>query len=193
MKKRVLLDADGVLINFHEPCLALINELAGTNHDLKGLAEWDIFKALNVPKDVVDKVYEIMKSPGWCRELPVYPEAKEGVELLRQVADVYISTSPMNGPTWMHERERALTHHFGFTSKQILHGSAKYLVAGDALVDDKVANLRKWSVGHPGGLAVRWIIPQYRHHEWEGPATDSWARLAEMVERHRTDRQWHHE
>lgn len=182
MRPRVLLDVDGVLADFHTPCLDLINRYGGTKHSMNDLSEWDLFNALGIDPEVKHLVYEYMKQPGWCRQIGVYPEAKEGVARLREVADVYVVTSPMNGPTWTHERDRWLMYHFGFTTKQIVHTSAKYLCAGDALIDDKIDNLLKWKRCHPGGLGIRWIVKQYRHHEYEGPSTDNWDKVIELVQ-----------
>lgn len=193
MRPRVLLDADGVLINFHRSCLDLINKIGGTSHDLDGLCEWDLFKSLNVPEDVVAEVYRVMKEPGWCRELPIYPEAVDGVNALREIADVYVVTSPMNGPTWTHERDRSLMSHFNFTTKQIIHASAKYVCAGDVLVDDRISNLLKWKAAHPGGMAVFWMIPQYAHLAAEyqiGPSVCDWSLLRNLVGAHERDRRW---
>lgn len=181
-RPRALLDTDGVLGNFHEPCLDLINEIGGTKFTLDDLKEWDLFNALGVDKDVKAEVYRRMKEPGWCTNLPVYPGAVEGVAKLRAVADVYIVTSPMNGPTWTSERDEWLYRHFGFKTKQIIHTSAKYVCAGDALIDDKIENLVKWKSGHPKGLAIRWLVPQYKSQVYsDGPTTADWDEICAMM------------
>lgn len=156
MKHRVLLDCDGVLADFHTPCLAIINRLMGTNHTLADVTEWDIFDALRVVGDDRRVVYDEMHQPGFCRSLPVYPGAKEGVDELRKIADVFIVTSPMAGPQWTHERDQWLMSHFGFTTKQIIHASAKYVCAGDVLIDDRLSNLVTWANGHPNGVPIWW-------------------------------------
>lgn len=190
-RPRILLDVDGPLADFHRPCLDIINELTGREYTLDMLTEWNLFEALGVSETVKSKTYARMKESGWCSTIPVCPGAVEGVELLRSVADVYACTSPMNGPTWTHERDGWLSRHFGFTSKQIIHTSAKYVCAGDMLIDDKIENLDKWKSWHPGGLAVRWIMPQYSKHVYKnGPSTSSWEDIADMIKNHSVSRRW---
>lgn len=197
MRARVLLDCDGPLADFHTPCLAIINRLAGTNFTLDDLREWDLFKALGVSGKIKSQTYDEMKLPGWCRDLKPYPGAIEGVKLLREISDVYVCTSPMDGPTWTSERDEWLEHYFGFTTKQIIHCSAKYVCAGDFLVDDKISNLQKWQLHHPHGIAVQWVMPQYVNHVYDGRRTSSWTELADIVQqamrnRDHNHRIWHH-
>lgn len=181
MKPRVLLDVDGVLADFHTPCIEIINRLMGTSHKVEDFDNWDIFDALKVPKDVRSKVYDEMHQPGWCTNIKVYPDAIVGVNKLREVAHVYVVTSPMKGDTWTSERDRWLARHFGFTTKRIIHGSAKYICAGDFLVDDKIENLEKWKRAHPHGHPIRWVMPHLAGHEWYGDQTNDWDVLARMV------------
>ncbi len=136
---RVLLDVDGVLADFHTPCLALINEYGGTNHKLEDFDDWNIFDALKTPPEVKSRVYKTMKRTGWCSNIGIYPGAKEGVELLLQHTNLYIVTSPMDGPTWTSERDSWLKRHFDIDSEHVIHTSAKYVCAGDMLIDDKIS------------------------------------------------------
>lgn len=198
---RVLLDADGVLLNFLEPCLRIINRrmiMAGLWTEPRLLDEmrsWHIFDSLGVPKDVETAVYDEMTQPGWCRSLEPFDGAVAGVELLREISDVYVVTSPMKGPTWTHERDHCLMSHFGFTTKQIIHASAKYVCAGDALVDDRTDNLIKWHEHNPSGLPIRWRIVTNDEQPWSGHHTDSWAMVRTWVEAHHErelERTWRH-
>jgi 5'(3')-deoxyribonucleotidase len=193
MKPRLLLDVDGVLADFHTPCIAIINRLMSTNFKVEDFETWDIFDALKVPADVKAKVYDEMNKTGWCTDIGVYPGAKDGVDSLREVADVYICTAPMRGPTWASERDRWLMKHFGFSTRQIIHTSAKYVCAGDFLVDDKVDNLVKWGERHPHGHPIFWMRPQHSSHKWDGLSTHDWDELCEMVRQlPRGNRIWHH-
>src|SRR5690242_18826790 len=103
IRPRVLLDVDGVLCDFLNPALAVMNQLLGTNVKLEDMKSWHLFDAwdFEVPKKIQDACYDEWKKPGWCRKLPVYPDARAGVTKLQLIADVYIVTSPMNGPTWV--------------------------------------------------------------------------------------------
>jgi len=173
-RPRVLLDVDGVLCDFLNPCLRIINNLMGTSHTLDHMTSWHVFEALGVPADVEKLVYDEMKTPGWCRKLPVYPEAIEGVRMLRDIADVYVCTSPMNGETWVHERERWCMAHFGFTRKDFVHTEAKYTTAADVLVDDKTETVVRWSQHFPDGLGIRFSQVTNKFVPFDGLTIDSW-------------------
>lgn len=194
MKPRVLLDVDGVLADFHTPCIEIINRLMGTHHRVNDFDSWDIFDALKIPTDVRKLVYDEMHQPGWCFKIQVYPFSQYGVVKLRKIADVYVVTSPMRGNTWTSERDRWLMRHFNFTTKQILHGSAKHVCSGDFLIDDKIENLEKWAKAHPNGYPIRWVMSHLSSHKWDGLATNSWDQLCEMISKTEIGpRIWHHD
>lgn len=199
MRPRVLLDVDGVLADFHTPCLQIINGLTGAKHKVEDFDDWDIFKALKVTKEVEQKTYDLMNLPGWCRSIEPYDDAYTGVSMLREIADIFICTSPMKGDTWVSERNKWLSSHFGFSTKQIIHTSAKHVCAGDALIDDRISNLVAWKKAHPNGSAIRWAMPHLKSHDYDGPTADTWEHVigyvteqAEML-RLLQPRTWHHE
>lgn len=142
-KPRFLLDVDGVLANFLDPAVEILNKLAGTNHKGSDLPGWDVFTLWD--KSYEEAFFAECHRPGFCEALPVYPGAQEGFRLLSEVADVYIVTSPMQHPTWGREREVWLERHFGVHRDRIVSTGAKFLVSGMALVDDRPANLEAWA------------------------------------------------
>ena len=60
----LLLDCDGLMSNFIDPCVKHINELMGTKFVHDDVDEWDLMKALGVPKDVDDEVCRRMRLQG---------------------------------------------------------------------------------------------------------------------------------
>lgn len=197
-RPQVRLDVDGVICDFLGPALETINELTGQNARLDQMTTWHLFDAFtfDVPKKIQEACYDVWKAPGWCRALPVYPDAVLGVERLREIADVIIVTSPMNGDTWCNERERWLMKHFGFTRDQIIHTNAKWTVSGDFLVDDKTSHCVAWKASHPDGVAVRWDQVTNRHDRYtQGPTVYGWSDLIHHVSNyeHREHRRWRHQ
>ncbi len=179
-RPRVILDVDGVLCDFLGPCLRIINKLMGTKRTLDEMKTWHIFDALNVPKDIEKVVWREMKSKGWCKNLPVYNYAIDGVKQLREVADVVICTSPMDGETWVSERAAWLSMHFGIT-KPIIHTDSKWAVAGDILIDDKTETLLAWQECHPDGQAIRWSQATNIHVPFSGTTLTTWAQVVAVV------------
>jgi 5'(3')-deoxyribonucleotidase len=145
MKPTVLIDADGVIANFHATALDLIFEVTGRRYPLEKITTWDTFHSLDEPQEVKDKVWALFKEPGNCARIEPFPEAKDGIRRLAQFADIICVTSPFKGSaTWAHEREMWLEKHFGEYIQQVIHARDKRRVHGDIFVDDKIDHVRDW-------------------------------------------------
>jgi 5'(3')-deoxyribonucleotidase len=153
-RKRLLCDVDGVLADFASAATAVAVRVLGMPFPANAQDEWDMFRHLQ-PEDRA-RVYEALHEPGFCRGLLPLPGAVEGMREFRGVADVYFVTSPMQGMTWTRERELWLAEHFGASTREIIHTSAKHVCVGDALLDDKVQNVVSWQRYHPEGVGIVW-------------------------------------
>lgn len=180
--KRILLDCDGVLADFVGPVLDLVHEVTGRRHKREDIAAFDFVAQLGLSRDEAVLVKrEISHRDGWWCSLPVYEGARAGVDRLREFGEVFVVTSPWNScRTWLHDRETWLAKHFDIPASNLLVGSAKHLVAGDMLVDDRSDTLREWARwhGHHGGKAVQWQTPHNRNEPWLGLSTRCWNELA---------------
>lgn len=167
---RFLTDVDEVLCNFQKPALEAMARLGkniGEDYD-----QWDIFLCLT-PEEKA-KVFADIETPGFCRSLEPLPGAVEAIREIQTFADVYAVTSPFHSPTWVHERDAWLKEHFGLEKKNIVYTSAKYLVGGDVLLDDRPENVTKWREFNPEGVGLLWHLPQTRNHMYPGPRVYSW-------------------
>lgn len=181
-KPTVLCDVDGVLADFVAGYLAVVEFVAGRKHTHAEVTQFDIGAALGFTPEQSAAIKRGI-STGFATALAPLPGAVEGFGRLEEIADVYIVTSPWNScPTWTHEREQWLKRYFGVTSSRVLHGSAKHLVRGDVLIDDKTETIVKWSAAHPGKTAVLWESPWNVRDAWAGVLTNDWDRLCRTVE-----------
>lgn len=214
---RVLLDCDGVLADFLQPCLDIINRhmtkilraddgaivygaagepsLWSEPKTLADMTHWNIFDALGVPKAVKSLVYKEMKQPGWCETaIKPLPGAQEGVQMLRDCGhQITIVTSPMDGPTWTHERENWLHRHFDVRRRDVIHTEQKAIVHGAMLVDDKPEHVEAWkghwsSLGHDG-VGVLWDYVTNAHVKslpekpsWLDLHTSQWTHLLDELD-----------
>lgn len=183
IRPRILLDCDGVLSDFIGGALATLNELYDTSFRREQVTEFDFTKALGMSAPAAAAAKRAIGSAaGFARHLDVYPGAIDGVRQLREIADVYIVTSPWNSnPTWCHDREWWLAMHFGIPHALVIHTSAKHLVSGDILVDDKTSTCAAWRAAWPGGVAVQWQTPHNRRDDWEGASTSDWADIVDLA------------
>lgn len=163
MKKAdILLDCDGILSDFVTPALELVFNHTGDRHTVDEITQWDVFKAIG-KKEHEHILDHAVCNGGFCASLPVMPGSQEAVEELRKLGDVYIVTSPYDAPAWVYERTKWLGKHFGFTKKQVINASPKFMVMGDVLVDDSGSNLIDWSAKMKSkkihGLPILWDRP----------------------------------
>lgn len=160
----------------------MINDTFGSEFTARDVYEWDFCRALGLhPADAAEVKHKI-SLPGLAASLAVYPGAVDGVRALQRVSEIYIVTSPWNSnPTWVHERETWLKHHFDIKPSNIIHTSAKHVCIGDALVDDKTETCEVWRQAHPSSMAVQWGNPHNRRDAWDGLSISSWGDLVGLI------------
>ena len=184
MTPRVLLDVDGVLAAFVDGFLRLVNERIGTTYASADVTCFDIAEALGWDADFKRSAYDLIATvPDFAARLEVFPGAVEGVRRLRELAEVYVVTSPWHShPTWEYDRKRWLRRHFDIPFDQVIPTSAKHVCGGDVLIDDKTSTLVRWAEAHPCGIAVQWATLQNRRDGWTGRSAASWGELNALVE-----------
>ncbi len=160
-KLRLLVDVDEVLVDFQTPMFDALYDLYGRRLKPEDCEVWDCFSMMT-PNEKKG-VFSIIEHPGWCAALKPTPGSQEAITTLRGLVDVYAVTSHFpTSRTWVHERDTSLKKLFDFTGKDIVYTSAKYLVKGDAFLDDNPSHLVRWGEEHPDGLAMLWHIPNTR-------------------------------
>lgn len=181
---RVLLDVDGVLADFIGGILPMLNEMLGTDYQREHITQFDFCASLGLRPDVGAAVKRrIGAARGLAATLEVLPGAIEGVGRLSAIAEIYVVTSPWNSnETWVFEREQWLLKNFGIGHNRVVHASAKHLIVGDMLVDDKTSTLVSWQKHHPNGTPVLWATPHNRLDGWNGDEAYSWDYIVNLVE-----------
>jgi 5'(3')-deoxyribonucleotidase len=184
VKRRVLLDCDGVLADFVGGALKLINEALCTRFVHADVTEFDLATSLGLSASQGSQIKRLIGSaPRLAAGLAVLPGAVEGVMELRARAEVYIVTSSWDSnETWEYDRKAWLARWFDIPRSRIIFAHDKHVVCGDVLVDDKTSTLEAWRAAHPGGVAVQWQNLHNRRDAWDGVSTSSWDELCGIVE-----------
>lgn len=151
MRPVVLLDCDGVLSDFTGAYLKVIEDLTGSGYSREVVDRWHIkdcafFRDLRCRyPDIERDINEEIHRPGFAGGMDVLPGAGEAVARLREMAEVYVVSSPWwSSPLWMYERTRWLGTRFGLEAGRVIQTSAKHRVHGDVLVDDHPGNVQRW-------------------------------------------------
>lgn len=97
--------------------------------------------------------YGVMGEPGFVASMSAYMGAHQMVDGLRELGEVVFATAPFGSATWARERELWLRRQFP-SVEHVVHTSAKHLVRGDVIVEDRTANALSWLREHPEGRAV---------------------------------------
>jgi 5'(3')-deoxyribonucleotidase len=157
---RILLDADGCILDFLSPALHVFEVVSGKRYRPEEVIYFEMAKLFerdfpDSAPELTAEVYRRFRAPGWCLDIKPYEGAVEFVENLRQHADVVVVTSPIKGSrTWAGERAESLLIHFGFDSKHVVNTAAKQLVAGDSFLDDNPEHVDAWLGAWPKGVGV---------------------------------------
>jgi hypothetical protein len=158
----IALDCDGVLAQFCEGALLVVEEVTGRHYEPADVTEFDFTKALGLSTREAREVKAIIGSrQGFAASLTPYPRAQEGVRRLRELGTVFCVTSPWDSnPWWREEREAWLASHFGID--RVHHAIDKREYDADIFVDDRSSHVGAWVAWvsrTPGCAAVFWRTP----------------------------------
>ncbi len=141
---RILVDVDGVCCKMEETYLKLVYQATGKMFSHEQVTEHDYFKCLHLTTEEYNKARDLLFQPGVVRGFESIAGVYEGIAKIESLGhEIVFVTSPYkNHPTWAHEREQWI--HERWPDRIIISTKAKYMVAGDVLIEDKASNIEKW-------------------------------------------------
>lgn len=181
MKPTLLLDCDGVLTDYVQQSLKVLNKIQSkrvfTHEDI---TDWEISSF--VPRECRDEYWRACKSPGFVSSMEPDKEAQKAVRELSQAAEIVVVTSYLKkAPTWCHERDEWLFYNFGIEPSHVIHTRAKQHVFGHVLVDDAAKNASIWGKRHKESTALLWDklynreLQEHEDHSFE--RINSWEQV----------------
>lgn len=196
MKRRlqIALDADGVLRDFTSGAIAVVREITGKVFTPVDVTAFNFAEALGLSKRETDAVMSaISQREGFVRALPSYPKARQGVQRLRDLGEVFCVTTPWESPWgtnpwWRAESEAWLALHIGIDVVHHAEDKSNYDAA--VFVDDRAKNVAAWLAKHPGRVGVLWRTP---HNTGEAVpvhahSTSAWETLFRVAQEHAMER-----
>jgi 5'(3')-deoxyribonucleotidase len=154
MGVRILLDMDGVLVDF----LNTLKEIFPEVDPEWPPKEWDVHKLFGVSEnDMWDRVHALGDS-FWA-DMPTYDWMEQLLDMVSELSDEwYISTSPSNHPSCVSGKLRWLQDAFGERFGNYFLGRNKFVLANSKaiLIDDNDDNVNDFR--EAGGKAI--LFPQ---------------------------------
>lgn len=155
----ILCDMDGIVVNLHKKWYDTYNERYGDDLTQDKVVEWDTHKFAKHGT----LVYEVLKEPGFFREVDPIPGALEALAKFKEVGHrvVLVTAATRYGATdkllWLEKYAP------WFDQKQVLIGYPKELVKGDVLIDDGPHNLLGNAKAWPDTKRISIAYPYNRH------------------------------
>lgn len=162
----ILIDVDGVLANFSGHVI----RTAGVDMTIDDVTQWDLFSLMG---DAGVEAKKRLKDPDWWLGIAPMPGAQDAIDRLRHDGRELIAvTSPwISCKGWGWARREWLKACFGIRHNEVIITSAKHLVRGSMIIDDKPETVRKWSAYNPTLPALLFDAPYNRNDDWPGRIT----------------------
>jgi 5'(3')-deoxyribonucleotidase len=157
-KQRILLDMDGVLVDFLGGALKALNRVHKQNITIEEYAtkfgKWETYDYYGI--SISDFWMSIGLVPDFWYELEPIPWFRELYDFLKEFGEVTILTSPNYDPSCAEQKLRWLNSRMNIRSDSVFIGSRKYLMAGNGiLIDDYSKNIEAFR--EAGGEAI--LVP----------------------------------
>lgn len=161
--KTLLLDMDGVLVDFVPHWLNYLNLFEGIDIKCEEVTKYTLHETHAGQRELtalagrtVKNFKSPFKMPGFFRTAPMMPGARKFIKELQvfertEAFEFFVLTSPSGGVS-AKEKMEWLEATFGPVKTIIT--DHKHMVAGDILVDDCPEKIRGWLRHHPAGKGL---------------------------------------
>jgi 5'(3')-deoxyribonucleotidase len=157
----ILIDCDGVMVDFSLKAMEVANEEFGISLKINDGKNWDFFEYPEC-REIKDQLWtKMFNTSGIIYDIPKFSYTDELLFKLRSLPDtrVIACTALVVSPTYASERAQALVDKMGFDREDIIITHSKEFCYGDVLIDDRCRNLTKWRDRWVGKLPVLWHAP----------------------------------
>jgi 5'-nucleotidase len=158
MKKiNILLDMDGVLADFFSGALEALNRDFNKKITIEKYAiefgQWGTYDYYGITQE---QFWEsIHSTPDFWYNLKPMPWAKSLYDMLSEIGDVTILTTPSLDPSCAMQKLQWLDNYLSIKSDKVLMGARKYLLAGNGiLIDDYHKNIEKFEEAGGDGILI---------------------------------------
>ncbi len=171
---KILFDCDGVLNNFQEHLLTILNKKHNTNYKIDNITYYDWLP------DTFDDCWVPIEERTFWDTITVYQEAVSTIEsLVKQGNTIYLVTASHFTPILGYKINKILSH-FDTNlvgERNVIVAKDKSMIMGDVLVDDFPKNLDKFTYGKTICFAQPWNVTYQRTLR-----TNSWPEIYKYIQ-----------
>ena len=173
----ILMDVDGVAA---DTANHVFDSLGISEEERKKFKRWDFISDMSEGDEKRGR--ELLKDPYFWETIPVKRDAKRVIREIEQRGHrIRWLTSPYPScAEWAPVRRRWINRNFGGRWPITIERN-KEKIDGDALVDDKPDNIRKWYDAHPLGHAILFDTPFNQDFKWGTRA--NWSNMIRTLQR----------
>ncbi len=168
--KRIAIDMDEVIADFLPKHLSIFNKKCDENvspSDLLGK------KLRDIRPNLVHEILEIIREPGFFRDLKPIPDSQKVIEELSRSYEIFITTAAMEFPTSFTAKYEWLKEYFGFIDEMnFVFCGDKSIINADFLIDDNVRHFENFR-----GKGIIFTAP-HNIHEKSYDRINSWKEAA---------------
>lgn len=176
MKKRVLIDVDGTIQDYHRRCVQLATLMFGRAFRYEDCIQHHrVEHGLGLSPKETEDLYGIIHGPGFAETMPAFPGAIEAIKELYKRFDVIFVTAPAReSVTWMTDRNRWLISNFGEElGSRVIYAELKHAVRGGILIDDTPKQILTWKEESPSENVGMFFDRPYNAN-YDGPRITNW-------------------
>jgi len=172
---KILMDVDGVVA---DTANHLFDLLGISQEERKKFRKWAFLSELSEEDEKRGRA--LLKDPHFWETIPLMEGAKRGIREIKHLGHriTWLTAPYTSCPEWGAVRRRWVNRNFGGGEPVIIE-KEKEKIDGDALIDDKPDNIRKWYKARPLGHAVLFDTQFNRDFEWRTRA--NWSNMIKTL------------
>lgn len=169
---KILFDCDGVINNFQEHLLEILNKRHKTSYTINDIVHYDWLP------DTFDDCWVYIEEKSFWDTIIINREAIDTIEqLVREGHTIYLATASHFTPILGYKITKMLSY-FDTNlvgERNVIVGKDKSMIMGDLLVDDYPRNLEKFK-----GKTICYAQPWNLHYT-RTKRTNNWQEIKELI------------
>lgn len=171
--KRIAIDMDEVIADFHPKMLATLNQHFGGELNPGDL---NVFSLQGLQPEKVQQILTLISHPDFFADLAVMADSQRVISALSERYDIFITTAAMEIPSSFNAKFQWLQQHFpAIKPANIVFCGNKGIINADYMIDDNIINFKDFC-----GEGILYSAPHNRHITGY-QRVDNWQDIASLL------------